>query len=102
MRTLDATHANFLFLSSHATLIACVYAWYQGFVQHAFMLAVVYLSSIVYWCHQTTGLRRNIDIVLVHVCMLYFFTVSLHCADTIAFRTQFSARFVPFLPRPCT
>ena len=87
MQTLDTTHSKFIFISSHSTLIASVYAYYKSFAEHSLMLAIVYLSSIAYWCHPTTGLRRNIDIVLVHVSMLYFYIVSFQCVDATAFRT---------------
>jgi hypothetical protein len=51
--------------TSLATLVSCIYAFYTGKYEFAFMTATAFLTSINYWRLPTYCWRRNVDITAV-------------------------------------
>ena len=68
MTIIPKYHANYLFYTSHASLIGGLYAFYKGTPNCVYPF-IVYLASINYWRNPVLGWRRNIDIATACICV---------------------------------
>lgn len=62
-------YANYLYFTSHASLITGFYGLYQGTMLGFFPLAV-FIASINYWRNPVNGFRRYFDIFVAGICAI--------------------------------
>jgi len=62
-------YANYLYCTSHASLITGFYGLYQGTMLGFFPLAV-FIASINYWRNPVNGFRRYFDIFVAGICAI--------------------------------
>jgi hypothetical protein len=65
------SHANYLFYLSWLSLGSSFYAMYKSYFGLAFVPGGVFITSINYWRNPDYSWRRYVDIVYVHLSMMY-------------------------------
>lgn len=60
-----------LYKSAHISAIPLVYAICNQKIGYSISIGSVLCTSLIYWKDPKVGMRRNLDIVVVHVCLIY-------------------------------
>lgn len=68
---LPPTHYHFLWRISWLSLISCAFAVYRGHYDLAFVPGGVWVTSINYWRKPDYSWRRHVDVIYVHLGMIY-------------------------------
>lgn len=68
---LPMSQCNFLWRLSWLSMFSGIYALYRGYYDLAHVPLGVWLTSINYWRHPDYSWRRYVDIVYVHLAMIY-------------------------------
>jgi hypothetical protein len=67
----EKKYSIFLFYSSFCMLFASIIAYIMDDKYITMFLIIVFLTSINHWRRPEYGLRRNIDLLIVYICVGY-------------------------------
>jgi hypothetical protein len=60
-----------LYKSAHISIIPLAYAIYSQKIGYSISIGSVLCTSLIYWKNPKMGMRRNIDIAVVHAVLIY-------------------------------
>lgn len=68
---LEKKYSKLIYYNSFNLLITSMFGFYKNYYINALTILSVFITSINYWKHPIKGLRRNIDIMIVCLSILY-------------------------------
>lgn len=78
-------YSKYLFYSSFSLGASCLASIYFCDYQNAFTMCLLFLTSIQYWHSPDIGFRRNLDMFMCKVIMIYYYAIILYAREEFYF-----------------